>query len=454
MKTLFLTPPTPKPIRDYGAGLTSHINDEQVVNHINVSLPIPSWGLYWIKENVPGIDILDNPGWETIERELQKGVDILGISFYTYQYHDTLRLISLARKYGVKEIWGGNYGIQTPGIEKHFDRVFWGNAEKEIFAHLHGSELPELRHPVFVGDALLQSSLTGFMGRAVNRLGILCNDIGVLYTHTGCAFGCSFCSSPPFLKGTGRRIPITEITRVLDAYQAHGIDSIKIMDLTFLDSRTHSDLVIGELEKRGMQWMCMTRVDKLLGRVRELEERGLYFTLLGIESLNNKSLEAMRKRESREMSLELLAEIQENSLCVNMACMIAQPEDTVQSIRDEIDFLSRYHLGVHQFNVITPYPGTTMFEEYKHRILDQDWGHFDGKHLVWNHSHLSPEDVQRALVYAYKRSNTLYKRLMPIPRFYRFKKNHLARRRKKVSCPQPVHQADLRDAIKEMAFYK
>lgn len=50
MKTLFLTPPTPKPIRDYGAGLTSHINDRQVVNHINISMPIPAWGLYWLKD--------------------------------------------------------------------------------------------------------------------------------------------------------------------------------------------------------------------------------------------------------------------------------------------------------------------------------------------------------------------------------------------------------------------
>ncbi|MEK6775570.1 MAG: radical SAM protein [bacterium] len=360
MKILFLTPPTPKPIRDYGAGLTSHINNRQVVNHINISMPIPAWGLYWIKENVPGVDIIDNPSWERIEAEFRKGVDILGISFYTYQYHDTMRLIAMARRYGVKEIWGGNYGIQTPGIADHFDRVFWGNAEKEIHARLYGSEPSELRHPVFLGEALLQSSLTGMVGKAVNRLGILCNDIGVLYTHTGCAYGCTFCSSPPFIKKTGQRIPMDEITRVLDAYQDYGIDSIKIMDLTFLDNKAHSEMVIREFEKRGMQWMCMTRVDKLLGRVRELEERGLYFALLGIESLNNKSLDSMRKKESREMCLEVLEEIKANNLWVNMACMIAQPEDTVQSIRKEVDFLNRYNLGVYQFNVITPYPGTAM----------------------------------------------------------------------------------------------
>lgn len=426
MKILFLTPPTPKPIRDYGAGLTSHINNKQVVNHINISMPIPAWGLYWLKENVPGIDILDNPSWERVEVEMQKGLDVLGISFYTYQYSDTLRLIAMARKYGVKEIWGGNYGIQTPGILEHFDRVFWGNAEKEIHAYLHGSELLECRHPVFLGEALLRSSLTGMLGKVVNRLGILCNNIGVLYTHTGCAHGCTFCSSPPFLKGTGQQIPIGEITRVLDAYQAQGIDSIKIMDLTFLDNKSHSEMVIQELEKRGMQWMCMTRVDKLLGRVRELEERGLYYALLGIESLNNKSLDAMRKKESREMSLEVLEEIKANNLWVTMACMIAQPEDTVQSIRDEIDLLCGYHLGVYQFNVITPYPGTAMFEAYKHSLLDRDWHHFDGKHLVWKHPHLSPEDVQRVLVYAYKKSNTLYKRIRPVPRFYRFKGRYKA----------------------------
>jgi anaerobic magnesium-protoporphyrin IX monomethyl ester cyclase len=266
--------------------------------------------------------------------------------------------------------------------------------------------------------------LTGTVGRFVNRLGILCNDIGVLYTHTGCAHGCTFCSSPPFLKGTGQRIPISEIARVLDVYRAHGIDSIKIMDLTFLDNRAHSELVIREFEKRGMKWMCMTRVDKLLGRVRELEERGLYYVLLGIESLNNNSLDAMRKKESREMCLEVLEEIKANNVWVALACMIAQPEDTVQSIRDEIDFLCTYNLGVYQFNVITPYPGTAMFDEYQNRILDWNWRYFDGKHLVWRHPNLSPEDVQRALVYAYRKANTLVRRIRPVPRFYRFKNCH------------------------------
>mgnify|MGYP001611710172 CR=1 FL=1 len=65
-----------------------------------------------------------------------------------------------------------------------------------------------------------------------------------------------------------------------------------------------------------------------------------------------------------------------------------------------------------------------MFEEHKAGILDWDWTHFDGKHLVWRHPHLSPEDVQQALDYAYRESNTLYKRIRPVPRFYRFKKRY------------------------------
>ncbi len=434
MRILFVTPPTPKAIRDYGAGLTSHINNRQVVNHVNVSMPIPGWGLYWLKENVPGIEILDNPTWETVETELRKGVDILGISFYTSQHDETIRLIEMGRKYGAT-IWGGNYGIQTPGIAKHFDRIFWGSAEKEVYEFLYGEPLPKLKHPVFVGDARLQSSLTGMIGKTLNRFGLLCNDIGVLYTNTGCAYGCSFCASPPFLKGTGQRIPIEEISRVLDAYVAHGIDSIKIMDLTFLDNKAHSDAVIREFEKRGLQWMCMTRVDRLLGRVQELQERGLYYVLLGIESLNNRSLESMCKKESLEMNLQLLEEIRQSNMWANLAYMIGHEDDTMQSIRDEIDFLSHYHLGVYQFNVITPFPGTKMFGEYETRIVDWDWRHWDGKHLVWDHPNLTPRDVDETLIYAYKKSNTLYKRLRPVPRFYRFKRDF----KKSINKPIALH---------------
>lgn len=109
-RVLFTVPPTYPAVADYGAILTSHVHRRRVNRFLSASYPIPSWGLYWIKENCPSIEILDMPKWSDLERELSKGVDILGIGFYTYQVPDVIRLVELARKYGVKEIWGATTG--------------------------------------------------------------------------------------------------------------------------------------------------------------------------------------------------------------------------------------------------------------------------------------------------------------------------------------------------------
>jgi len=92
-----------------------------------------SFGLRFIKQNIPEIEILEYPTWEEYKRMIKKTKpNILGFSFYTNDIPVVLKMIEFARKNGVKEIWGGNYGVLTYGIEEYFDKIFIGYAEREI----------------------------------------------------------------------------------------------------------------------------------------------------------------------------------------------------------------------------------------------------------------------------------------------------------------------------------
>ena len=107
---------------------------------------ICSFGLRFIKHNIPQIEILEYPSWKEFTEKISKGdYDTVGFSFYINEIPDVIRMIKFARENGVKEIWGGNYGVLTPGIEKHFDRVFIGYAEHEIAKEL-GVEIGEIKH--------------------------------------------------------------------------------------------------------------------------------------------------------------------------------------------------------------------------------------------------------------------------------------------------------------------
>ncbi len=91
-----------------------------------------SYGLRFLKKNIPSIKVLEYPTLEEYKEKLREGWDIIGFSFFTHEMPKIKKMVKLARKTDVDEIWGGNYGILTPGAEDIFDRTFIGYAEKDL----------------------------------------------------------------------------------------------------------------------------------------------------------------------------------------------------------------------------------------------------------------------------------------------------------------------------------
>jgi radical SAM superfamily enzyme YgiQ (UPF0313 family) len=54
-----------------------------------------------------------------------------------------------------------------------------------------------------------------------------------------------------------------------------------------------------------------------------------------------------------------------------------------------------------QFSLLTPYPGTKLFEEARERIVTYDWDLYDCLHPVLRLDHLGPEELPGLLKKAY-----------------------------------------------------
>ena len=80
----------------------------------------PNGALQLIKENVPSIDILDYPSIEEYETRLNEvNYDVVAFSFRRKDVPQIVNMVKMARNYGVKETWAGNYGANSPGMEKY-----------------------------------------------------------------------------------------------------------------------------------------------------------------------------------------------------------------------------------------------------------------------------------------------------------------------------------------------
>lgn len=73
--------------------------------------------------------------------------------------------------------------------------------------------------------------------------------------------------------------------------------------------------------------------------------------------------------------------------------------------RCSVDFALRKRLDSCQFMILTPFPGTTVFQRLKreNRILDYDWETYDGHHVKFQPLHFSPWELQKAQIVAHIR---------------------------------------------------
>ncbi|MGZ5443145.1 MAG: B12-binding domain-containing radical SAM protein [Thermoanaerobaculia bacterium] len=349
----------------------------------------PAFGLRFIRENVRGVEILEYPTWEEYRAALRRGWDVVGISFFTWTTPDALQMAAMAREAGAGQVWAGNYGVMTPDISRHFDRVYSGNCEAALKKDIEGVDLPAVEHPVIVGKT---------------QLSLMHEKVGFLYTKRGCGSHCTFCPTPRFAKGDQQTV-ITGTDRVLDAYARLNASPVIIFDETFMENESHADAVIEQLARRKLRWVCLTRADRIVGRVAELKTRGLHSAIIGVESIRDANLHFVAKRERTDLIKETIRELSAHGCFPSGTYMLGFPGDTVESVQEDLRALESWGFFLMQFTILTPYPGTPLYKQLQPKITDQDWRHYDSYHLVWDHPSLSPEQARELLFQALRRIN-------------------------------------------------
>ncbi|MEM2978443.1 MAG: hypothetical protein QXM46_04050, partial [Candidatus Hadarchaeales archaeon] len=90
--------------------LTTVYTNGQYYDYIESNMVFPlrmtwvrktSYGLRFLKQNVPELEILEYPTREEYLRKLEEGWDVVGFSFYVNEVPEILEMADLARQKGV-----------------------------------------------------------------------------------------------------------------------------------------------------------------------------------------------------------------------------------------------------------------------------------------------------------------------------------------------------------------
>ncbi len=362
------------------------VSDEAIYDMPKVSTPRHgSLGLRFIKQNVPEVEILEFPTWNEYVAKLREGWDVVGFSFHNIELDEITRMIEEARFHNIPELWAGNYGALDDRIPSIVDRVFIGPAEDAV-AQSFGYRISrdEIEHPVLISKILLRPGNIPIM------------NIGILYTHFGCPSKCTYCQSTTFNKKC-YPVNLESIERVLRYYKKRGINFIIPLDETFGALPDFSDKITELFARYKFNWWAQTRVEVALRKVDEWYERGLRMLAIGVESMNQNTLDSLNKRQKVEEVIEFTQRTDKMRYLARMLYyQLGFPNMTAEETVWDAVRVSKLSYEIATVGVITPHPQTPLWNELdsQYGIVDRTNRHWNNATLVWKHPHITPPQMK------------------------------------------------------------
>jgi len=357
------------------------------------AIKIPQLSLHILASLTPNdvdITVVDE---EIREIDFSLDFDLVGISCMTATANRSYQLSDLFRQKGSKVVLGGIHPTILPQEAiQHADAVVIGEAEgcwEDVINDFRKGTLQKFYH---VPEPDL--SKVPFPRRDFHIDKALFNCIGLVTTR-GCPYACEFCSVTDFY---GRKIRHRLVSRVVEDIKQSGSKAFLILDDNVTGHPEYSKELFEALIPLDISWVGQSSIslakDKEMLKLCRLS--GCAALFFGLESVSPSSLVGMKKAlKSIEETEEAIKTIQDNGIAFHPSIILGFDTDTKAIFDETLEFLARTKLPTMALHVLTPYPGTKIYERFKDqgRIISHDWSHYDHRTVVFQPKNMTPQEL-------------------------------------------------------------
>lgn len=183
-------------------------------------------------------------------------------------------------------------------------------------------------------------------------------------TARGCPGKCTFCMAPAFYGNQVRGRSAEHVIEGIRRFAKMGYKEIYFRDELFTAFRERNQKICQAIIEEGIDisWLCSAKVGTIKREDVDLMHRAGCHTLkIGVESGVQEVLNKMKKGIRLEHTRELFAYCNEVGMRTHAHCMIGNVGDTPETIKRTIDFARELNPTTVTFGILTPYPGTPIF---------------------------------------------------------------------------------------------
>lgn len=344
----------------------------------------------------------DSIEFKVINGDLEKYIpefkpDIVGISSVTMNYNIAKKQAKTAKKYSIPVLIGGYHISVVPSsMTKDMDVGVIGEGEiticqlVELFMRkgsFDPKELKNIEGLIYWNDGKIKITERRKPIKDLNSLPLPSRDVlemqnyKYMFTSRGCPYRCVFCSSTRFWSGVrffSAEYVFKEMKYLIESYNAK---HIHFYDDLFAVDKQRIREIIRLLEEHGylgnVTFSGHARANLMDDEMAELLKKiGFKAVAFGFESANEETLRYLKDKVTVEDNKRAVSLVKKYGMRVHGSFIIGAPKETREQIMETFDFIKKNDFDEIFINILTPLPGTPLWDYEKSRGLvsdDMDW---------------------------------------------------------------------------------
>jgi radical SAM superfamily enzyme YgiQ (UPF0313 family) len=337
--------------------------------------------------------------------------DVVGISFMTALAPRAYEIAAEFRRRGRVVVGGGYHATLCPeDATPHFDALVLGDAEgawERLLTDVRRGRMQKLYRAaegLMPGGCVRPEYLLTPLPRRdlLARTARYYATINAVQAGRGCRHNCRYCSVTVFHGRKYRHRPVGEVIAELQTLPRHFI----FVDDNIIAEREYALELFAAMVPLRKRWVSQCSIliaddAEMLQAARAAGCGGLF---IGVETASEANLEAMNKQFNHTGSYtERLRKIRRAGIGVVAGMIVGMDADEKEVFARTLQFLQKANIDVVQLNILTPLPGTPLFQDMESagRITDRNWSHYDYRHVVFQPARMTAEELQAGADWLY-----------------------------------------------------
>jgi radical SAM superfamily enzyme YgiQ (UPF0313 family) len=341
---------------------------------------------------------------EIVEEETErinfgKYYDLVGISCMTAVAQKAYQLAWIFKKKGAKVVLGGIHPTVMPQEAiQHCDSVVIGEAEGTWPQLIQ--DFKQNRLQKFYKSTDFDLANFPILKRNSNHHKTPFH-MQPIFTTRGCPYNCEFCS---VTKLYGKKLRHRRITDIVEE-----ITQTKEKKFIFLDDNIVGDVKFAKelfisLSPLKITWvgqasMSLVKDENLLQLAKKSGCIALFF---GLESVSSNTLKGLPKTlRSLKKHDDAIKIIQGSGIMFHASVVFGFDDDDSSIFERTLEFLMKNRIVTATFNILTPYPGTRIFERFEKegRLLSRNWSDYNHSTVVFKPKKITPQQLAEGYVW-------------------------------------------------------